>query len=284
MYLNRFELSTSAQQSNTQLNVRTSGILNSMKTARVTEEHKTNYIISDGEKEITATVRGSFFTGDNFPKVGDQVVFTDISEDKAVIEKVLPRTSVIIRKDIGTASTQVIAANVDLIFIVMGLDKDFNVGRLERYLLLAKQSEIKAVIVLNKSDTVEKIDDYVQQVKAISGTSPVYAVSALNNENIEALISHLTPDTTAVLLGSSGAGKSTITNRLLNKDTQKVSEVRKNDSRGRHTTTSRQLFILPTGASLIDTPGMRELGVLDSSDEDEDAVFSKINELSKQCT
>ncbi|MFT5036930.1 MAG: ribosome biogenesis GTPase [Candidatus Azotimanducaceae bacterium] len=254
-----------------------------MKTARVIEEHKTNYIISDGEKELTATVRGSFFTDESFPKVGDRVQFTTLADNKAVIEEILPRTSKIVRKDVGTGSAQVIAANVDVIFIVMGLDNDFNVSRLERYLLLAKQSGIEPIIVLNKSDNVDDVASYVQQVKAISGNTPAYAVSALNNQNMEALLSHLTPNITAVLLGSSGAGKSTITNRLLSEDAQKVSGVREDDSRGRHTTTSRQLFILPSGACLIDTPGMRELSVLDSSNKDENVIFSKIDELSTQC-
>jgi ribosome biogenesis GTPase / thiamine phosphate phosphatase len=254
-----------------------------MNIARIIEEHKISYIISNGGKERIATVRGSFFAEKNFPKVGDRVIFTAIDNDKAVIEQILPRTSEIIRKNVETGLTQVLVANVDVIFIVMGLDNDFNLNRLERYLLLAKQSSITSVIVLNKSDAVDDIADYLHQVEAIAGTTPVHAVSALNNKNMDALLTHMKADTTAVLIGSSGAGKSTITNRLLHADTQKVSGVREDDSKGRHTTTSRQLFVLPSGSSLIDTPGMRELGVLDSSSEDENSVFSKIDALSQQC-
>lgn len=254
-----------------------------MKKARVIEEHKTNYTILDGETELTANVRGSFFAEGNFPKVGDYVTYTDTSIDKAVIEEILPRHSIITRKDVGTGLSQVIVANVDVIFIVMGLNKDFNLSRLERYLLLAKQSKILPVIILNKCDEVTDIDEYINQAKAITGNTPIYAISALNNLNLEALLTHLTKVTTAVLLGSSGAGKSTITNRLLNADTQKVSGVRADDSRGRHTTTSRQLFTLPSGASIIDTPGMRELAILENTNEDEEAIFLEIEDLASQC-
>lgn len=254
-----------------------------MKTARVTEEHKTNYVISDGEDELLATVRGTFFTEAMFPKVGDQVVFTDVADGKAVIEEVLPRTSVITRKAVETGDEQVIVANVDIIFIVMGLDNDFNLSRLERYLLLAKQSEVEAVVVLNKSDTVEDIAEYVTQTTDVAGETPVHVVSAKQGRNMEVLLPYLSSGVTVVLLGSSGAGKSTITNWLLRDDTQKVFGVREDDSHGRHTTTARQMFSLPTGAFLIDTPGMRELAVLDSTSDDEDLIFSKIDELSTQC-
>jgi ribosome biogenesis GTPase len=254
-----------------------------MKKARVTEEHKTNYVIYDGEREFTATVRGSFFVEKKFPKVGDYIMFNDLTKGKAVIEEILPRTSEIIRKDEESGVPQVIVVNVDIIFIVMGLDNDFNISRLERYLLLAKQSGVKAVVVLNKCDTADNSSTYIDQTKEISGIAPVHVVSALTNQNMEALLTYLTPSTTAVLLGSSGAGKSTITNWLLEKDSQKVSSVREGDNRGRHTTTSRQLFRLNSGACLIDTPGMRELGVLDSTRDDENSIFLKIGELSSHC-
>jgi len=254
-----------------------------MKTARVIEEHKTNYVIAEGGNELLATVRGSFFTEANFPKVGDFVNFTSLDDGKAVIEKVLPRTSTIARKDGESGDTQVIVTNVDYMFIVMGLDNDFNLSRLERYLLLAKQSEVKAVVILNKSDTIESSDDYIKQVQAIAGETPVHAVSALANQNMDMLLKYLAPDSTAVLLGSSGAGKSTITNWILDENNQKVSGVRGDDSRGRHTTTSRQLFRLPSGASLIDTPGMRELAVIDSSSDDEKEIFTQIDDWATHC-
>lgn len=254
-----------------------------MDTARIIEEHKTKYIISHNDNELTATVRGSFFTAGNFPKVGDYILFTKLDDGKAVIEQVLPRKSSVMRKEAGGNFSQVIVTNVDIIFIVIGLDLDFNLSRLERYLLLASQSNIDAVIILNKMDTVEDVNDYINQAKSISGLTPVHAISALNNKNMEPILEYLHSNITAVLLGSSGAGKSTITNCLLNKDIQKTSKVKEQDSRGRHTTTTRQLFKLSTGAYLIDTPGMRELGVIDSSNEDENAIFLEIDELSKKC-
>lgn len=254
-----------------------------MKTARVTEEHKTNYIISIDDRELTATVRGSFFTESTFPKVGDFVRFEEVGDDKATIEEIIPRTSTVARKAVETGDVQVIVTNVHIIFIVVGLDNDFNLSRLERYLLLAKQSDIQPVVILNKCDSVEDISEYIEQVAAVAGDIPVHAVSALTGLGMETMLKYFTPDTTAVLLGSSGAGKSTITNWLLRADMQPVNDVRENDSRGKHTTTSRQLFALPGGGYLIDTPGMRELGVLDSSSEDEDIIFSKIELLSRQC-
>ena len=254
-----------------------------MKTARVTEEHKTNYIILDDSKEFIATVRGTFFTEETFPKVGDFVVYEEVSEGKAVINEILPRKSTVVRRAVETGDMQVIVANVDIIFIVMGLDNDFNLSRLERYLLLAEQSGVGSVIILNKSDSVDDYTEYVDSAKEVAGDSPVYAVSALSGKGMGSLLAHFTPETTAVLLGSSGAGKSTITNWLLHKDIQPVDSVREDDSKGKHTTTSRQLFLLPTGGYLIDTPGMRELSVIESTVEDEDGVFALFDTLSEQC-
>lgn len=258
----------------------------SMSTARVIEEQRTNYIISHDGVELLATVRGSFFDEGQFPKVGDEVSYSGVADGKAVIETVLPRRSSIVRKAVDGTGEQVIVANVDVVFIVMGLDDDFNMSRLERYLLLARQSDVQPVVVLNKADVVEGGADalaaFVRQVEAVAGAVLVHAVSALTGTGLDALRLYFTPDTTAVLLGSSGAGKSTITNWLLREETQAVQKVRQDDSHGRHTTTSRQLFALPTGGYLIDTPGMRELGVY-STEESEADTFAQLEELSLQC-
>lgn len=254
-----------------------------MKKGRVIEEHKTNYIISDGSNELTATVRGAFFTDETFPKVGDYVLYEEVGDDKAVIEEIEPRSSTVARKSAHTGDMQIIVANVDVIFIVMGLDNDFNLSRLERYLLLANQSEVEPVVVLNKCDQVEEYQEYVVQVQNSSPGTSVHAVSALTGYNMPELLTHITPDTTVVLLGSSGAGKSTITNWLLATDTQAVNDVRTDDSKGKHTTTSRQLFTLPSLGYLIDTPGMRELSVIESASEHEDEVFGIVEELASQC-
>ncbi len=254
-----------------------------MQKGRIISEHKTNYQISSEEKEYLGTVRGVFFTDKEFPKVGDIVEFEVVGEDKVVIEKICPRKSVVSRKSAHTDVPQVIVANVDYIFVVMGLDGDFNLSRLERYLLLAKQSGTSPIVVLNKMDSVEDSSEYVAQAKTAAQDVPVHAVSALGGDNMETLLQYFENDATAVLLGSSGAGKSTITNWLLDEDRQAVRDVRVDDSHGKHTTTARQLFKLPSGGYLIDTPGMRELGLQDTTKEDENEVFDKIDQLSGEC-
>lgn len=254
-----------------------------MITGRVTEAHRTNFTVATKQGDFTATVRGVFHADGDFPKVGDYVEMEHLNETQAVIETVLERKSVIKRKSAEEDDEQIIAANVDLIFVVMGLDGDFNISRLERYLLLAQQSSVPAVIVLNKVDVVEDITEYMEQVIVVAGKTPVIAVSALQGEGMEALSGYINNEATAVLLGSSGAGKSTITNWLLKEERQAVKGIRLNDSHGRHTTTSRQLFTLPHGGYLIDTPGMRELGVVESESDDEQLVFERIENFSSLC-
>lgn len=254
-----------------------------MTKGRVTEVHRTNFIVAVEGKELTATVRGNFHAEGDFPKVGDYVGLELLEDNKAVIEQVYERESVIKRKSSDSDEEQIIASNVDKIFIVMGLDGDFSINRLQRYLLLAEQCNIPARIILNKIDAVAEYSSYLKQVEEVSRKSPVIPVSALTGEGMEKLLDELEKDTTSVLLGSSGAGKSTITNWLLNENKQSVNEIREGDSKGRHTTTSRQLFVLPNGSFLIDTPGMRELGVIETDAEDENSVFEKIGELAKKC-
>lgn len=251
--------------------------------ARVTEAHRTNFTVRVDGRDFTATVRGTFHADGDFPKVGDYVSLTLLDEEKAVIEEVLPRKSVIKRKAADSDEEQIIAANVDLIFIVMGLDGDFNPNRLERYLLLAQQCAVSAVVLLNKVDVVEDMGPYLEAVTPVVGNAPLHLVSATTGQAMEEIKSYFKTDTTAVLLGSSGAGKSTITNWLLQAQTQAVNDIRVDDSRGRHTTTSRQLFTLPSGGYLIDTPGMRELGMVESDADDELLVFERIEALSLQC-
>lgn len=254
-----------------------------MVTARVIEEHKTNYSISHDGSEYRATVRGTFFKDEEFPKVGDYVTCTLLEDSKAVIEEILPRTSTIVRRAVESEDVQVIVTNVDYIFVVMGLDGDFSLSRLERYLMLASQSGVPAVVILNKADVTSDLETQVAQVQHIAGASAVHAVSALTGENMDIFSEYITPEITAVLLGSSGAGKSTITNWLLQEEVKEVKEVRADDSRGRHTTTSRQLHYLPQGGFLIDTPGMRELGVMESTEDDEASVFALIEHIATRC-
>lgn len=251
--------------------------------SRVIEAHRTNYTVMADRGEFTATVRGAFHAEGDFPKVGDYVLISYLDDEKAVIETVLERNSIIKRKAADSDDEQIIATNVDVIFIVMGLDADYNISRLERYLLLAEQSGIKAVVVLNKTDTINNVHEKLEEVAKVANKSPLIAVSALTGDGMESILKYLPSGSTSVLLGSSGAGKSTITNWLLNESKQAVQDTREADGRGRHTTTSRYLFTLPNGSFLIDTPGMRELGVLESDVDNEQIVFDKIENYAVMC-
>lgn len=236
----------------------------SRSVARVIAEHKTQFMLMSGTEEFPAVMRGKFFFEGyegEFPKVGDFVKYEAIPNAPAVITAVMPRTSVIARKAPEGDTKQIIVTNVDVLFIVMGLDHDFNIARLERYLSLARESAIQPVILLNKADAVANVAPFIDEVTALTSDVPVYAVSARTHFNLDTLLTHITPETTAVLLGSSGAGKSTITNWFLGTEKQTTKPVREDDSRGRHTTSHRELFRLPKGGFLIDTPGMRELSL-----------------------
>ena len=254
-----------------------------MTVGRITEVHRTNFVVKTEADELIATVRGNFHAEGDFPKVGDFVLLEVLDDGKAVIEEVVNRRSVIKRKAADSDEEQIIAANVDVIFVVLGLDGDYSINRLERYLLLAAQSGIEAVIVLNKADIADDLEQKIREVEAVAGDINVEVVSATNGENMAALRGYVAEGKTAVLLGSSGAGKSTITNWLLQADVQAVQATRSDDNKGRHTTTSRQLFALPSGGFIIDTPGMRVLGVIDNDDQKEAEVFNKIDEIAARC-
>lgn len=257
-----------------------------MHTGRVIEVQRVHISVALPDQVVLATVRGEFHETGDYPKVGDWVQVTLLAqseESQAVIEKILPRTSVIERLDQETKQSQVLVANVDLMFIVMGLDGDYSVSRLERYLLLARQSDISPVVILNKSDQAAELAVQVAAVEQVVGDAPVHITNAKSGDGLEVMRSYFSADTTAVLLGSSGAGKSTITNWLLGESAQMVNEVRADDSKGRHTTTTRQLFALPSGGYLIDTPGMRELSVVEHESNQEEALIQEVESLAQQC-
>jgi len=234
--------------------------------------------------ETSGTLRAAAETGGDWPAVGDWVAAERLSGGgRPLIQEVLPRRSKFVRKVAGRRlEEQVIAANVDTAFVVMALDGDFNVRRLERYLAQCFESGAKSIVVLNKADDCSDVATRVAAVETIAAGVPIFTVSARTGEGIEALDSFLTPGQTIVLLGSSGVGKSTLVNLLLQREAQAVQTVRASDSRGRHTTTSRELFALPGGALLIDTPGLRELQLWGAPEGVEQA-FSDIEELAAQC-
>ena len=234
--------------------------------------------------EASGSLRAAAEAGGDWPAVGDWVATEIVSGGgRPLIQTVLPRRSKFTRKVAGRrVEEQVIAANVDTAFVVMALDGDFNVRRLERFLAQCWESGARTIIVLNKTDDCDDVAARVAEVESIAAGVPIFAVSARTGDGLEALNTLLAPGQTIVLLGSSGVGKSTLLNHFLRRDAQAVRAVRESDSRGRHTTTSRELFALPGGALLIDTPGLRELHLWGAGEGVEEA-FSDIEELAAQC-
>lgn len=204
-------------------------------------------------------------------------------EPRATIHDILPTKSKFSRKTVGAITDeQILATNVDTVFLVSGLDRDFNVRRIERYLILVWESGTKPVIILNKADLCYEVEQRLTEVEKIAPGVPIIVISAIENAGIDGLIPYLGIGQTVALIGSSGVGKSTITNQLAQKDIQAVQSVREGDNRGRHTTTHRELIILPSGGLLIDTPGMREIQMWTGS-EGFHETFADINTLALAC-
>ncbi|TJY41173.1 ribosome small subunit-dependent GTPase A [Cohnella pontilimi] len=255
--------------------------------ARVTAQYSHTYKIVCESGERLANVTGKFehlaLTRGDFPAVGDWVSAELLDDRHAVIHSVLPRQSAMTRKVAGqTNEEQIIASNVDELFIVNALNQDFNLRKIERYLILAWESGARPVVVLTKADLTEEADLRVSEVEAIAPGVPVHAVSALTNQGMEKLLPYLLPGQTIAVTGSSGTGKSTLLNWLSDANIQRVQGIREEDARGRHTTTHRELFVLPGGALLVDTPGMRELQLWDA-DEGWKEAFSDIEEMAAGC-
>ena len=234
--------------------------------------------------EASGKLRLAAEEGADWPAVGDWVVADLHGEDAtAVIQEVMPRRSKFVRKSAGKSmKEQVIAANVDTALLVSALDADFNPRRVERYLAQCWESGARPVIVLNKADGCEEARTMAAEMARVAIGTAVCVVSARTGQGFGELEKFLKPGETLVLLGSSGVGKSTIANRLLGQIVQEVQPVRESDSRGRHTTTSREIFMLPQGALLMDTPGLREMQLWDA----EDGVaqtFADIDSLAAQC-
>ncbi|HLH02381.1 MAG TPA: ribosome small subunit-dependent GTPase A [Bryobacteraceae bacterium] len=246
---------------------------------RVASGVREQYVIWTERGEVTATLSGRFRAGTSIrPCVGDWV---RLHREKIIVE-ILPRRTRLSRKEPGSAAReQVLAANVDVLFIVSGLDHDYNPRRLERYLVVAAESGARAVVVLNKADLRADFEECARAAREQLGTR-VLAVSARTGLGLGKIAAEVKPGETAALIGSSGAGKSTIVNTLLGEDRQATSEVRPGDARGRHTTTERQLFLLPGNWFLIDMPGLREVGPWAEAEQADD-VFREIAVLARQC-
>lgn len=255
---------------------------------RIVLEHKHSYRIVTAEAEWLGTISGNFaFNASlrkHYPAIGDWVLVEKMpGEEKCIIHKLLDRQSLFSRKMAGVEiDEQIVASNIDLIFIVMSLNHDFNERRLERYLTAAWNSGATPIIVLTKMDLCEDIPHYIELTENIAFGVDIYPVSTVTGEGIPALANLLKPHKTAALMGSSGVGKSTLTNALIEQEKMTVQNIREDDSKGRHTTTHRELFAIPSGGIIIDTPGMRELQLWDTGDA-LDTSFSDIEALSTNC-
>jgi ribosome biogenesis GTPase len=254
---------------------------------RVTVQQRGLYNIVTDLGELTAQISGRLAHeagNGGHPAVGDWVAAAARPEEQAAtIHAVLPRRTSFVRKAaMSVATEQVVAANVDVAFLVASMNADLNARRLERYLATAWQSGAAPVVVLTKADLAQDPEAEIAEAEAVAFGAPVLAVSVVTGEGLEALAAHLKPAETAVLVGSSGVGKSSLVNALAGETLMSVAAIRAGDDHGRHTTTHRELFRLASGALILDTPGMRELGLL-HADDGLSTTFEDIEALAEGC-
>lgn len=253
--------------------------------ARITAVHKERFAIVCIHGEGHARIKTSEFLHPSacYPTVGDFVLVGHNPSGDSLIYKTLPRRTYFSRRDPSPGrGEQAVAANFDYVFIMQSCNMDINARRLERYLTLAWQSGAQPVVLLTKADLVPDPAPYLTALESAATGVPVHVVSAHTGDGLSALIPYLQPGNTIVFLGSSGVGKSSLVNALMQKDVMAVRGIREDDSKGRHTTTHRQLLMLPCGAMLIDTPGMRELGMWDVSEGLGDA-FADVEAFAIRC-
>ena len=262
--------------------------------ARVLESHREIYTVICEHGEITAKLKGSFYKtlGDDqcVPVVGDFVMIQYNPSGVSLVAQVLTRKSQFSRTDfsghaagyVKTMKEQVIAVNFDYVFIMISLNHDFNLNRIERYLSVALQSRAMPVIVLTKADSNDAYEAHVEEVKQFTGCENVFAISATSGFGLDALRPFFKTGKTLAFIGSSGVGKSTLVNVMAGEAVMKVNAIRETDSKGRHTTTSRQLIKLASGALIIDTPGIRELGLFDAS-EGLSMAFADVDDFKDAC-
>jgi ribosome biogenesis GTPase len=257
-----------------------------LEPARVAVEHRDAYIVysARGERpaELSGRLRHAAVGRGDLPAVGDWVAVT--ATDPAIVQAILPRRTKFSRlaaNDHGQTVEQVVAANVDVVFLTAGLDGDFNVRRLERYLTLGWESGASPVVVLTKLDLCDDVEVALLEVESVGMGVPVHAVSNVIGEGVDELAQYVTDGRTVAALGSSGVGKSSLVNRLAGEELMAIGDVRA-DGRGRHTTTNRQLLLLPAGGLFLDTPGMRELRLWDS-DDGLAATFDDVTAAAARC-
>lgn len=265
-----------------ELNIEDKGLI----PARVVAVHREQYKIISEFGENSAKLKGSiFYSGKGdiiYPGVGDFVLVVKNPCGDDVIHKVIDRKSKFSRMDGANGKEQLVACNFDYVFIMTSLNHDFNIKRLERYLTVAYESGAAPVIILTKLDLCDDYKEYEEQLQNVALGVPIIKVSSVTGEGLEEIKDYVKPSKTIVFLGSSGVGKSSLVNAVAGYDLMKVNGIREDDSRGRHTTTHRQLIMMENGAMIIDTPGMRELGMWTVS-EGLNATFSDIEELESKC-
>lgn len=251
---------------------------------RVSTQYRNLYKVITNRGEISASISGKlkyeFTNKEDYPVVGDWVALEDLGQGDGVIQGVLSRKSLLCRKVAGVKSEeQILATNIDKVFITMSLNNDFNLRRLERYINIGWDSGATPIILLTKSDLCEDLDEKFTEIETVALGIDVVTVSSLTGEGVDVVSNLIGSSDTVVFIGSSGVGKSTLINKLLGEEIQVTKEIGEHD-KGRHTTTHRELFILPQGGIIIDTPGMRELQL---SKGDIESTFKDIEDLATRC-
>jgi len=256
---------------------------------RVVTEHRERYIIRTAESEYEAEITGNMrFTAkgrEDFPAVGDWVAFTAFDNEFAIIHKILPRYSMIKRQAVGQfGEIQLIAVNIDYAFLIQAADRDFNINRLERYLTICNSSQVQPAVVLSKIDLIDetRMKEIVDSIQARIKEIPVFAISNETQVGYEAIKEYIKKGKTYCMLGSSGVGKSTLLNNLSGKTIMRTDSISQTRNKGRHISSHRELIILDQGGILIDNPGMREVGIADTTDGLE-TTFDKIIQLANNC-
>lgn len=263
--------------------------LNDFEVGRIVAEHKERYVVKtilgEYDAEITGNMRFSAESREDFPAVGDWVALSTYDTDSAIIHKILPRYSTVKRQAVGhTGEIQIIATNIDYAFLVQAVDRDLNINRLERYLTICYSSKVSPIIILTKTDLIneqakaEIIENVTQRLPII----PVFAISNETHDGLESLERIIEKGKTFCMLGSSGVGKSSLMNSLIGNAIMKTDAISKSTSKGRHVTTHRELIVLDNGGILVDNPGMKEVGIADTS-KGLETTFDKIIGLSHNC-
>lgn len=263
--------------------------LTNFKVGRVISEHKEHYTIrtEDGEfqGEIIGNLRFSAKSRADFPAVGDWVAVAEFDKNKVLIYNVFPRKTILERQAAGKQSEkQIIATNIDYALIVLATDRDFNINRIERYLTICNTAKVQPLLILNKIDLISQslLDEMICKIKNRLSELEIISISNYSKAGFQVIKEHLVKEKTYCLLGSSGVGKSTLLNNLLHSDKMQTSDISDSNQKGRHTTSHRELFVLDNGAIIIDNPGMREVGIIDSN-EALKSTFDQISELAKNC-